>query len=349
MNNSFVNLVMIQLREFVREPEVLFWSLVFPIALSGVLGLAFANQDPATYQVAIVQNEHTGANPTLKQLQAFPVDAAFREGQPGFRFSELPKEVAFLKLKRGEVAVVVEPRASGITYHFDPQNEEAQMQYLRLEKRLSTPTQTVVAPVRTPGSRYIDFLIPGMLAYGTMNSCMWGIGWGLIELRIKKLLRRMVATPMRRTEFLLAQFSVRLLLSLVEGVVLFGFAYWLFGIRIQGGLLPALVVFLAANVTFGGIAILVAARPTKTQVGNGVINFVTLTMLVLSGIFFNYTSFPAWAVHFIAYLPLTLAADTLRSVFNEGSGLAEVTSKVLLMLAYGVACFLAGLRWFRWY
>jgi ABC-type polysaccharide/polyol phosphate export permease len=348
MNSSFLNLMMIQLREFVREPDVLFWSLVFPIVLATVLGLAFASQEPVSHQVAIIRNAHTEANASVHKLVQSPADSAVLPAT--FEFVSFTKEEAFLKLKRGEVTVIIEPQDSGrLVYHFDPKNQDAQLQYWQLEKKLASTSPTTIEPVRTQGSRYIDFLIPGLLAYGIMSSCIWGIGWSLIELRIKKLLRRMVATPLNRAEFLLAQFGVRLLLSLVEVSILFLFAYWFFDIRLQGSWAAALAVFLVANVAFGGIAILIAARPNKTTVGNGIVSFVTLSMMVLSGIFFSYTNFPEWAVAFIRYLPLTLAADTMRGVFNEGLGLVDIVGKLTVLLTYGAVCFVAGLRWFRWY
>ncbi len=349
MNNSFFNLVMIQFREFVREPDVLFWSLVFPLVLSGVLGLAFANQEPLKHRVAVIQNEYASANSTLQRLETPPSNTE-ATGQPVFTFLRLSREAAYQQMKRGIVTVIVEPRDSArLVYHYDPKNEEAQLQYWQLEKKLAGTTPTTIAPLHTQGSRYIDFLIPGMLAYGLMNSCIWGIGWNLIELRIKKLMRRMVATPLNRAEFLLAQFAVRLVLSFVEVAVLFLFAYWLFGIRVQGSWVAALSVYLVSIAAFSGIAILVAARPDKTTVGNGIVSFITLSMLVLSGIFFSYTHFPSWAVGIIQYLPLTLAADTLRGVFNEGLGFADIVGKLSVLLVYGVVCFFAGLRWFKWY
>jgi len=341
MNNSFINLVMIQLRELVRELDVLFWSLVFPIVLATVLGLAFANQEPVTHQVAVIRNAYTQDNPSVRRLATMPA---------AFHFLYLSERDAFLRLKRGEVSLILEPRDSvQLTYHFDPQNQDAQAQYWQLEKKLAVANPTTVAPLRTQGSRYIDFLIPGLLAYGIMSSCIWGIGWNLIELRIRKLLRRIVATPLNRAEFLLAQFAVRLILSLIEVGVLFLFAYWFFGIRLQGTLAAGLAVFLVSNAAFGGIAVLVAARPDKTTVGNGIVSFVTLSMMTVSGIFFSYTHFPVWAVTFIRYLPLTLAADTARGVFNEGLGLFDIAGKLMALLSYGVVCFVVGLRWFRWY
>jgi ABC-type multidrug transport system permease subunit len=188
-----------------------------------------------------------------------------------------------------------------------------------------------------------------MIAFGLMNSCIWGIGWNLIELRIKKLLRRMIATPMSKAEFLLAQFTTRLLITLFENILLVLLAYLLFDFRIYGNLASVLLLFIAGNIAFGGIAILVAARPEKNQVGSGIINFVTLAMTILSGVFFSYTNFPEWAVNIIRYIPLTLLADSLRSVLNEGATIMEIAIPISLLLGYGALSFVVGLRVFKWY
>jgi ABC-type multidrug transport system permease subunit len=349
MNNSFINLLVLQLKEFYREPEVLFWAVLFPLALSAVLGFAFSQQGVIKSKVAIVENAYTSAHAGIARLQNQPFDSV---GKRQIDLLVAPRDKAFLQLKRGEVNLVLEPAENNrFVYHFDPVNEEAYLQYLSLEKKLQlpAPSPSTVRAVSTPGSRYIDFLIPGMIAFGLMNSCIWGIGWNLIELRIKKLLRRMIATPMSKAEFLLAQFTTRLLITLFENILLVLLAYLLFDFRIYGNLASVLLLFIAGNIAFGGIAILVAARPEKNQVGSGIINFVTLAMTILSGVFFSYTNFPEWAVNIIRYIPLTLLADSLRSVLNEGATIMEIAIPISLLLGYGALSFVVGLRVFKWY
>lgn len=349
MNNSFINLIAIQFRELFREPEVLFWAVLFPVGLSGVLGFAFSQQGTRETKVAIIENAFTANNAGVVLIKKQATDSL---GTTKLKMEYVADDQAFLKLKRGEVQLIVRPEEGNrLIYHFDPNNEAAYLQYLMVEKSLQTNSAVVtsVKPVLTRGSRYIDFLIPGMIALGMMNSCIWGIGWSLIELRIKKLLRRMVATPMNKPQFLIAQFTTRLLLTLLENLLLLLFAYFMFDVHIQGSAAGVLALFISGNVAFGGIAIWVASRPEKTQVGSGIINFITLTLTIMSGIFFSYTNFPAWAAKIIQYLPLTLLADGLRSVFNEGASLADVATKVFLLLIYGTICFIIGLRTFKWY
>jgi ABC-2 type transport system permease protein len=324
MNSAFLNLVLMQFKEFIREPETLFWSLIFPIGLSGVLGLAFSRQGELVSNVAVIDNQYRPDHAQLEVLLTAEPDSILANP---FAYQPMPEAEAFTALRRGEISVIIEPRANNqLTYHFDPDSETAKVQYLTLNQRLNQAAlpQPDIRPVRTRGSRYIDFLVPGLIALGLMNSCIWGIGWNLIEWRIKKLLRRMVASPMKKANFLLAQFTSRLALTLTESSCVWLFAYLFFDFRLQGNFITALLIILAGNVAFGGIAILVASRPQKTQVGSGVVNMVTLSMMILSGVFFSYTNFPAAVAGIIRFLPLTLLADSLRAVFNEGASILEV-------------------------
>jgi ABC-type multidrug transport system permease subunit len=182
-----------------------------------------------------------------------------------------------------------------------------------------------------------------------MNSCIWGIGWSLIETRMKKLLRRMVATPMRKSVFLSSHIATRIVLGGFETLLLFVFARLYFETEITGSVAAFLVVFLAGIFAFSGIAILIASRTSKTEVANGLVNAVTLPMMILSGIFFNYHNFPDWVIPVIQALPLTLLADSIRAVFIEAAGFADILKPVAILCLTGLVTFAAGLRVFRWY
>ena len=199
------------------------------------------------------------------------------------------------------------------------------------------------------GSRYIDFLIPGLMAMSIMNACLWGIGWSLIDLRIKKLLRRMVATPLRKSIFLLSHGLNRMILSAAELFLLYGFAYYYFGIIIQGSLWALLLVFLSGYSAFAGIAVLISCRAQNTHSGNGLINFVSLPMFVLSGIFFSYHNFPDWLTPYVEVLPLTMLANSLRGIITEGIGLYDVILPSIGLVGIGCVCFALGLRFFYWH
>jgi ABC-2 type transport system permease protein len=356
MTSSLWRLTSLQFKEYLRDPEVLVWSLIFPIALAGILGLAFSGSGQAPRPVGLVRT-HTAADAPLLDWRDRITAAAAQAPAPDrvparFAFREFASaEAALLALKRGQLALFADaPAGAGVRFHFDPAHSEAQQDYLLLQQYArSDPGTGAIAPLRSVGSRYIDFLIPGLIALGIMNSCLWGVGWALIERRMKKLLRRMVATPMRRHELLISYLFTRLVLNGLEAVLLFGFSAWLFGVRVQGSWAALVLMYLAGNLAFGGIAVWMGSRTANTQVGNGLLNAITVPMTVVSGIFFSYYHFPSWLVGIVQLLPLTLLADGLRRVVLEPVGLGPMLLPAAVLSALGAACFALGLRWFKWY
>jgi len=180
-------------------------------------------------------------------------------------------------------------------------------------------------------------------------SSMWGISYGIIEKRSKKLLRRLVATPMKKSHFLIALIAVRVTMNFIEALALILFAIITFNMTIQGSMSALLLLFIAGNVAFAGIAVFVSSHTSNTEVGNGLINAVVMPMMVLSGIFFSYQNFPGWSVNVIKALPLTMLTDGIRSIFNEGAGYNEVAVPILVLSATGIIFFGTGLKIFKWH
>jgi ABC-2 type transport system permease protein len=344
--NSLLQLLLVHLRTFIREPAILFWAILFPILMAWVLGIAFSNSGETARTVYVTSPENSAETISGTKIFGKNTRNALR-----VKFENHTLEEAVRAIKRGVITLYVEVRNDSIIYHYDPANTEAHLTHLMIERELQFrgPAKSVVMPLETKGTRYIDFLIPGMIALGIMNSCLWGISWNLIETRMKKLLRRMVATPMRKTIFLASHIIIRVFLGGIESLFLFAFAYFYFGTEITGSILAFVLVFLSGIAAFSGIAILIASRTEKSEIGNGLINVVTLPMMILSGIFFNYHNFPEWAVSFIRFLPLTLLADSFRSIFIEGAGIRDVSFAILVLAGTSLLTFTLGLKVFKWY
>jgi ABC-type multidrug transport system permease subunit len=258
-------------------------------------------------------------------------------------------------LKRGTVNVLITGTQDSVQYHFDPLNADAELTYLKLKSIIGkgevqdVKGNSEIRPLTVTGTRYIDFLVPGLITMGVMMSCMWGISYGIIEKRSKKLLRRLVATPMKKSHFLIALITVRIIMNIIESVVLLIFAILAFNLSVQGDLSALLLLYIAGNIAFAGIAVLVSSHTSKTEVGNGLINAVVMPLLVLSGIFFSYHNFPDWSIGLIKNLPLTMLTDGIRSIFNEGAGYPEVAVPILILLSIGVVFFTIGLKIFKWH
>lgn len=359
-------------KEIARQPAVLFWGIIFPILMSLGLGIAFTQKADMVHRIAVIEKHpDSGADGLLGRLFAERGAKAVKSGTDGwtyeirvrnetlgnsiFKFRKTNRRDAEIQLKRGRISLILEDTADRVQYHFDPLNDASQLTYLKLSELIEnrgrnrvTKSEAVI-PMTVTGTRYIDFLVPGLIAMGIMMSCMWGMSYGMIEKRSRKLLRRMVATPMRKSYFLMALITVRVVMNAVEGVLLFFFAYLVFHITIQGSLIALAVFFVSANFAFGGIAICVASRTANTEIGNGLVNVVVMPMMVLSGVFFSYHNFPEWSIPFIRKLPLTILADGLRSIFIEGAGMAEIAAPAAILFCIGLFFFVVGLRIFKWH
>lgn len=333
-------LILTELRQFWREPGTLFWTFVFPLGLAGALGLGLNHRPKPTYVVGF----------STKQKPFF----LFSEQPNASRiiFKAMNRDAALHALQKGEVLIFAETDSSGkLTFSFDPANSEAQQAFLILENSMlkqQHKTSWQVAPLTTQGYRYIDFFIPGLLAMSIMNSCLWGIGWALVEYRMKKLLRRMAASPMRKSDFLLAQMITRFILLVLELGLLIAFAYGVFQVKLQGSWFAFVWLTIAGTWAFSGMAFLMSSRTAKTTIANGLINAITLPMTLVSGIFFQYQGFPEPLVAVIKWLPLTLLADNLRGIFNEGYQMSHILLPSGVLFGMGSLLFVCAMRIYKW-
>ncbi|MDR2121440.1 MAG: ABC transporter permease [Tannerella sp.] len=362
-DNQLYRLCVAQFLETIREPEVLFWGMVFPILISIGLGLAFMQQTETRFKVMVVA-EHVAELDSLLRRHAVPGKNdrqsvwKIEDGTLGntvFTFERTDRHSAVIALKRGEADMMVDDSLGRMHYHFDPFNSQAQLACTRLSAlaHASTlPGETIrahVSPLTLKGVRYIDFLVPGLIAFGIMADILWGVSYTIIERRSQKLLRRMVATPMRKTNLLIALMCVRIVMNVIDAAVIILAMRLIFGVEIQGNIGALAALFLAGNVAFTGIAVLISSRTDKTEVGNGWINAVQMPMMILSGVFFSYRNFPEWSIGVIKLLPLTALTDGFRSVFNEGGGWMEILMPSAVLTLVGVVCFGIGMRMFKWY
>jgi ABC-type multidrug transport system permease subunit len=342
---AFLALCLARVRESYREPEVLFWAFVFPLVLSAALAVAFRDRAPERSRAVVVRGP--GAERLLPVLRAAPLVAV----------EEADAEEAGQALRMGRADVVVEaPRdpAAPLSYRLDPSRPEAAIGRARVDDALQRaagrvdPLSPREVAVREPGGRYVDFLVPGLIGMNLMSAGMWGVGYALVDMRIRKLLKRLLATPMRPADFMLALMTVRALSTFAEVFVLLGFAWLALGVPVRGALASVMAVALLGAMCFAGLGLAVASRARKIETVSGLMNLVQMPMFVGSGVFFSVERFPAAVQPVLAALPLTALNDTLRAVVLEGAPLATQWPRLLLLAAWGGLAFVLGLRLFRW-
>lgn len=365
--NELWQLILVHFRELLREPGVLFWGIGFPILMAWGLGIAFTGNKETRKDIAIVnytQNgtlskymaEHAtkGKDKEGREMFVFTInDPVF--GKNIFRLLPVDSTTATIGVKRGIFELMIDNTHDSTVFHLDPANSEARLLQLQLATVLDSKhsdksfSEIKTVPLEVKGTRYIDFLVPGLLAMNVMMACLWGMSWTIIERRKGNMLRRMVVTPVHRRNILMGLMTARITMNFVEALLLMIFAWIYFDTVIQGSIAALLLVFIAGNIAFTGIAILISSRTANTEVGNGIINFVNMPMMILSGIFFSYHNFPDWSLPVIQALPLTMLADSMRSIINEGAGIMAVLDKTVILTLFGIVTFGLGLKWFKWY
>jgi ABC transporter DrrB family efflux protein len=329
---------MVRFRLFLREPEAIFWIFVFPILLAVGLGIAFRNRPADVFQVGATTAQLTQALAADKGLTAATMNEA-----DGTR-----------ALATGSILLLVIKTPDGVTYEYDATNPDARSARMVADRAIQTAAgrrEAVHAEnqlVHETGSRYIDFVVPGLLGMNLMGSAIWGMGFSIVESRQKKLLKRLVASPMPRWQYLASYLLSRLSMLVIEVVGFLGFARLIFGVPFRGSIWQLGLLCVLTSLAFSALGLLVASRAKTMEAASGLMNLVMLPMWILSGVFFSATRFPGVIQPVVRALPLTAAIEALRGNMLQGTNLGQQTAQIGILLAWLVVAFAISLRIFRW-
>ena len=342
MNNleysSLCQLTIVRFRLFLREPEAIFWIFFFPILLAVGLGIAFRNRPADVLQVGATTTQLTQALSADKGLTADTVDEA--EGTH--------------ELATGRILLLAIQTVTGVTYKYDDTNPDARTARLLADRAIQTAAgrhDAVAAGnelVHETGARYIDFVVPGLLGMNLMGSAMWGLGFAIVEARQKKLLKRLVASPMPKWQYLASFLLSRLAMLIIEVAFFLGFARVAFGVPFRGSLAELALLCLLTSLAFSALGLLVSSRAKTMEAASGLMNLVMLPMWILSGVFFSASRFPDVVQPFVRALPLTAAIEAMRANMLQGIGLSHLLLQVGILAAWFVVPFTVSLRIFRW-
>jgi ABC-2 type transport system permease protein len=343
-DSSLAQLTLVRFREFLREPEAVFWTFAFPIILALGLGVAFRNKPADVVAISIV----TGT-PAGDSLNAHLAHTA------GLKVEPMNDSAATRALRTGEVALVAAPRAGGgVEYRFDDTRPEGRSARALVDDALqraagrADPVSVSERKVQEKGSRYIDFVVPGLLGMNIMGGGIWGLGFAIVEARRKGLLKRLVSTPMPKSHYLASFVLSRFVFLILEVVVVLGSTTVLFGVPVRGSFAQLLIVCIVSALAFGGVGLLIASRARTIEGASGLMNLAMMPMWVLSGVFFSSNNFPKVAQPFIQALPLTATINALRATMLQGVGWTAVAPSLAILAAWMVLAFALALRLFRW-
>jgi ABC-2 type transport system permease protein len=336
--NSLYQLTMMRFRLFLREPEAIFWIFIFPILLAAGLGIAFRNRPPEVLQV--------GAT-TLQLTQALNADK-------GLTSTTMDEATGTQALATGRILLLAVQKPDTTIYQYDSTNPDARTARLLADRAIQTaagrhdalPTKEEL--VHETGSRYIDFVVPGLLGMNLMGSAMWGMGFAIVDARQKKLLKRLVASPMPRWQYLASFLLSRLVMLVIEVAAFLGFARLVFGVPFRGSIMQLALLCILTSLAFSALGLLTASRAKTIEAVSGLMNFVMFPMWIFSGVFFSSTRFPAVVQPLIQALPLTAAIDAMRGNMLQGLNLQQLLAPIAILLAWLIIPFAISLRIFRW-
>jgi len=342
--NSLWQLITVRFKEYTREPEALFWSFGFPILLAIGLGIAFRSKPADVTHVAVADTGPRAATV-----------ASWIARDRSLAVQRLSPDSAEAALATGRVALVVfADSAGGIRYRYDETRPDARTGRLLVDAAVQRGAgRTDVVPVADQhveerGSRYIDFVVPGLLGMTIMGGGIWGLGFPIVDQRRKNLLKRLVATPMSRAEYLASYLLSRLVLLTIEAIVLLGSSVLLFRVPMRSSGIELVVIVVVSALAFGGLGLLIASRAQTIEGVSGLMNLTMLPMWVLSGVFFSSENFPHVVQPIIKALPLTACIDALRASMLRGIPLTGLGLEMGVLVAWIVVCFGVALRIFRW-
>jgi ABC-2 type transport system permease protein len=336
--NSLAQLTKVRFLEFFREPEAVFWTFIFPILLAAGLGIAFRNQPAQVVKIGVTDARLAAVLRHEKQLQVQQMDRAAGDAA----------------LLAGRIILLAMAGSDGVVYRYDDTNPDSRYARLLADRAmhkasgLPEPVKASEDLVREPGSRYIDFLVPGLLGMNLMGGGIWGLGFTIVDARRKNLLKRLVASPMSRWEYLMSFVLSRLVMLCFEILAFLGFAVVAFGVPLRGSLVQLAILCVLASLSFSALGLLVASRVRTIEAASGLMNFVMLPMWVLSGIFFSAERFPDVIQPFIRVLPLTAVINALRGNMIQGLSMAQLSGNLAVMVGWLVLAFSIALRLFRW-
>jgi ABC-type polysaccharide/polyol phosphate export permease len=352
-------IIVTRVKEFFRHPSAIFWVYIFPVLMAIVLGMAFENPNAETFIVDV--QSAPGAALIVSALGKTRPEIVIRT-------RSVDEATARMNLKTGRTMLVVVPKSTDGVAGVGPSLDALQVEYLFdatrqdsvaarrtvddvLQRAAGRQDAIAIEDVRYReiGGRYIDFLVPGLIGAGLMSAGMWGVGFVVVDLRVRHLLKRFVTTPMNKAEFLAGLILSRFFFMMTEVALMLIAVWWLFDIHVRGSWLAfSIFIFLGAWV-FAGMGLVVASRTMTLETASGIINLVMLPLWMISGIFFQSERFGEAVQPLIRLTPLAALIEGLRAIMIEGAGMGPSLYYMGVLLVWAVVCFVASLKLFRWY
>ena len=352
-----LHLAKIFLKIFLRDRQSIFFSLFFPIIFMTIF--AFANNgevDPI--KLGIVNNSTSEVASDFSQML---------NDNPLFTVTEGEESNLRTELVEGDQTMVLI-----LPEDFDAQNDGAELQLLvdaaqvqqlglimpLLEQTLISierefrniePMFTLtIEDVQARSQRYLDFLLPGLMAFTLMQLSIAGSGFNIVEFRRKGILKRLFVTPIKPHDFITAIVLARMAIILIQLTVLILFAVTILDVRIVGNFASFYLMIILGTFIFLCLGFCLGSIAKTQQAVMAVGNLVIFPQIFLSGVFYPIESMPEWIQPIANLLPLSFVSTAMREIANNGASLLEITPTLIGIATWFVIAFVLATRLFVW-
>jgi ABC-2 type transport system permease protein len=322
-------------REYYRDKGSLFWSFLFTPMLVIILALSFSENDQKVFSLGIHQTETIDEQLVIDwnrdiyyaDVIDYPV---LEDGLKRLRFHQLD---LLLDQDSQQYWVNAKSTRSGLM-------ERLLLGKLEGWQRNTTTGRQI---------RYIDWVIPGMLAMNMMFSGLFGVGYVIVRYRKNGVLKRLQAAPIEAWQFLTAQGLSRLTIMLTVTTLLFALCKTLVGMQVTGSYWLLLLIAVLGNLSIISLALLFASRTASEEFANGLLNAVSFPMLLLSEIWFSLDKAPSWLQYIADLSPLTHIVRAARQVILEGAGISDIAVELAVLVAMTLLLITLAAKLFQWH
>jgi ABC-2 type transport system permease protein len=327
--------------EFLRDRSALAWNILFPILVIVGFSVIFNDDRQILYKVGVVSGKKDAITASNKQLDTFR-KMKYIDFMPF-----VSEEQASQKLLHHRIDLLVNPFTD--TYRTSRTSPKGYIAERLLMSSAVNPAaemkKETVSGVEIP---YIEWLFPGILGMNMMFSALFGVGYVVVAYRKNGVLKRMSVTPLRPWEFLASQILSRMYLLLITTAAVFIGCKLIYGFQVRGSYLTLFLVFCLGGFSMISLALVVASRSASEEFAGGILNLITWPMMFLSEIWFSLEGTDPWVQRISRFFPLTQMVDAARKIMNDGAGIEEVRSQIIILAAMTIAFLVTGSILFKW-
>jgi ABC-2 type transport system permease protein len=352
-----LHLAKVFLKIFLRDRQSIFFSLFFPIIFMTVF--AFANNgevDPI--KLGIVNNSSSAvANDFSQMLMDNPLfEVTLGEGEQlrtelveGNQTMVLILPEGFDALSDGaELQLLVDAAQVQQLSLIMPLLEQTLISIEREFRNIEPMFTLTVEDVQARSQRYLDFLLPGLLAFTLMQLSIAGSGFNIVEYRRKGILKRLFVTPIRPRDFIASIVMARMAIVLIQLTVLILVAVLALDVTIVGNFVSFYFIVMLGTFIFLCLGFCLGSIAKTQQAVMAVGNIVIFPQIFLSGVFYPIESMPELIQPIAKILPLSFVSTAMREIANNGASLLSIAPSLLGIALWFVIAFVLATRLFVW-